>query len=213
MLKTLFLAFFVAGVSLHAGWEKVDERNGIKSYGKTVKGSPIMAFKGEAIIPAPLEKLLTVLLDNKHRTDWVDRLKTSQFLENKTKYNYVLHQEFHVPFPFTNRDFVYRGKATRVPGTNKVILKLHSEPHKGDPGVKGVRAKLYHSAYTLTPMGKNKTKLEVEIHSDPKGWLPKWLVNMIQKSWPYKTLSGISKEVQKEWVKAIPLPPKANAKA
>jgi hypothetical protein len=41
--------------------------------------------------------------------------------------------------------------------------------------------------------GTNKTTLEVEVHTDPKGMLPSWLVNIIQKKWPSKTLLTLAK--------------------
>ena len=74
------------------------------------------------------------------------------------------------------------------------------------PKTVGVRAELKKSLYTLTPMGANMTKVEVEILSDPKGLIPKWLVNLIQKSWPHKTLMAIKAQVEKPFVKPIALP-------
>ena len=41
----------------------------------------------------------------------------------------------------------------------------------------------------------------------PKGWLPTWLVNLIQKSWPLKTLNGIRNIVGKDFVGEMKLPP------
>jgi hypothetical protein len=42
----------------------------------------------------------------------------------------------------------------------------------------------------------------VEIESDPKGWLPAWLVNFFQKDWARETIEGIRKQCAKPDLKA-----------
>ena len=65
-----------------------------------------------------------------------------------------------------------------------------------------------NSVYKLTPVDDGKRcRVEVEIHTDPRGWLPSWLVNLIQKSWPLKTLRGIRQLIDKPYVVDYPLPP------
>ncbi len=55
-----------------------------------------------------------------------------------------------------------------------------------------VRAEAKNTYYRFEAIaGSEKTKLTVEVHTDPKGSLPDWLINMIQKKWPSKTRSGL----------------------
>ena len=50
------------------------------------------------------------------------------------------------------------------------------------------------------------TYVDVETLVDNKGSLPAWLVNMIQGSWPYKTLSALQKlSSQKERIASMKL--------
>jgi hypothetical protein len=126
-------------------------------------------------------------------------------LEQVGPFEYVIYQEFHLPWPMKNRDFVYRGKAIRE-NDGRVVLTLRSEEHKDAPKTAGVRAELKESRYIITPIGKFKSKLEVEILSDPKGGIPVWLVNLIQKSWPEKTLGAIKAQVEKPFVTESALP-------
>src|SRR4051794_15025120 len=53
-------------------WEPVQEADGIAVFRRDVPGSPLVAFKGETTIEAPVEKVLWVLVDNEHKTEWVD---------------------------------------------------------------------------------------------------------------------------------------------
>ena len=54
------------------------------------------------------------------------------------------------------------------------------------------------SRYILTAVDEGKrTKAMVEIHADPMGSIPKWIVNLFQKSWPRNTLIGMQQQLQK----------------
>jgi hypothetical protein len=207
VLLTPVACLLVTSEAAAAGWEKIDDSDGVKVYRKEVPGSPLVAFKGETVISAPIEKLLWVLADNDHRTEWVDRLEKSIVLERNGEYEYVVYQHFDLPFPISDRDYVFRGRAERSK-SGAVILHLHSVRHPKAPATAGVRAELIRSKYVLEPDfgGKGKTKITVEIHTDPKGLIPNWLVNMIQKSWPMKTLVSMRKQVTKPYVKRLELP-------
>jgi hypothetical protein len=196
---------FTVGSAHADGWEKVDFENGIQSSRKSVKGSKIVAFKGETVINASVERILWVLTNNRYRTEWVDRLKVSQVLERFTPYESIIYQVFKLPFPISNRDYVYRAKVTRH-GEAGAKVNIKSVFHKKAPQPAGVRAHLSRCEYVLEPRGAKQTFVRVEVHTDPRGWLPSWLVNLIQKSWPIKTLGGIKRMVNKAYAKDVPLP-------
>ena len=60
--------------------------------------------------------------------------------------------------------------------------------------------------YKLTPIdGGRATLLEIELHSDPKGSLPAWVVNLFQKSWARETINAIRKQVKKPDLKTPPV--------
>lgn len=209
ILSVAMLFMFTNGFA--ADWKQVSSKGGITVFKTKVAGTKIVGFRGETSIYASAEKLMHVLVDNNHRKDWVDRLKTSDVLEAIGPYEYIIYQEFKLPWPLKNRDFVYRGKATRLKD-GRVVLEMKSEAHSKAPKTVGVRGELLNSRYTITPIGKFKSKLEVEIMSDPKGAIPKWLVNLIQKKWPHKTLMAIKAQVEKTYVKEHPLPPIVESK-
>jgi hypothetical protein len=203
-LLLVLLSLFAVRASANA-WEKIDDEDGIVVFRQEVPGSSFLAFKGITTIDAPIGKLLGVLADNEHRTEWVDRLVESRVVERKSAYDYVVYQHFSAPPLVSDRDYVYRGRAYRR--GNSVVLEMSSTEHPKAPKTVGVRAHLHKSSYVLTPEGKNKTRVVVEIHTDPKGDLPSWIVNMLQKSWPRNTLTSFAKQANKPYVKALELPP------
>jgi hypothetical protein len=192
-------------------WKEIHDKDGIKVFRKSVEGSKIVAFRGVALVDAPVGKVLHVIADNDHRTDWVDRCYISTVLEQVSPWEFVVYAGYKLPGLFSNRDYVYRGKAfTRKDGS--VYVHIKSEEHAKAPPTIGVRAWLNKSVYLLTPVeGGKKTLIDVEVHTDPKGSMPTWLINLVQKSWPYKTLAAIRKQVQKPFVVEMAMPPAAPA--
>ena len=204
--RTLVLLAFVCAPLAVQAWTLYDEEDGVKSFRKNVEGSPIVAFMGKTTIDAPLEMVLGVIADNERRTDWVDRLETSTVLETVSPYEHYIYQAYNLPWPISDRDYVYHAKATNQ--GESVILSIKSMTHRKAPKTVGVRAHLHRCTYTLVPKDGNRTHVTVEVHTDPKGILPNWLVNLIQKKWPIKTLSGIRRQVTKSFVKPKARPPK-----
>ncbi|OUR96712.1 hypothetical protein A9Q84_10240 [Halobacteriovorax marinus] len=196
-LSLTFLSTAQAGLV----WDEINQEEGITVYSAEVPDNPLVAFKGKVIIEAPAKKILWVLADRKHRRDWVDRLDINDELEIISKVERVIYQSFKMPLFISNRDMVYRSVLSRNKETGVYKFHLFSVEHAKAPETIGVRAELVNSSYLVKPLSANKTEVTVEILSDPKGLLPAWLVNLIQKSWPLKTLRGLRTQVKKDFVK------------
>lgn len=62
----------------------------------------------------------------------------------------------------------------------------------------GVRGDLNGTSYTLVSAeGGKSTFVSAEVHADPKGLIPKWLVNLFQRDWPVDTLDALRTQVAK----------------
>ena len=206
-LRQILLAvLFVASPAHAVDWEHIYTQHEVAVSRASLEGTRLVAFKGDTVMEAPLARVLAVILDNEHRTDWVGRLMESRLLTTDDPFDYVVYQSFGLPPPFSDRDYVYRGHAERK-ATGSVTLHMSSVEHPGAPETIGVRAELVNSRYELTPLPDGRTRVEVEILTDPKGAMPIWIVNLIQRTWPRDTLTGIREQLGKPWVRDHPLPP------
>jgi len=187
-------------------WEKIDEDQGIQVFRKAMPGSDIVAFRGTGLVDASIEKIFWVLCDAAHEEQWVEMLIENYVMEQITPFDRVQYQNFDLPWPLSDRDFVYRAVATRDEA-GRLHLVLNSVGHPKTPKTKGVRADIMKSGFTLSSRPDGKTLVEVSIFSDPKGILPAWVINLVQESWPMETMIGIRKQVKKEFVKKAVLPP------
>ncbi|MCO5167166.1 MAG: START domain-containing protein [Planctomycetes bacterium] len=195
-------------VALAAGegrWEHIAREQGVDVYRREVAGSALVAFKGVTVVEAPLERVLWVLAENDRRTEWIDLCAESRVLERVSEHESVIYQRYALPWYLSDRDYVFRARAVREQD-GAVRLLMASCEHPAAPPTVGVRARLLESTYVLTPLGERRTRVAVEIHTDPCGMVPDWLVNVVQKSWPLKTLQGIRKQVARPDAGSYPLP-------
>lgn len=212
VLCALALTLCLPTLAAAQGWKRVNDDDGITVLSKRIKGSELIAFKGVAMVNAPPAKVFAVLADNSRRTEWVDRLGQSKVLQRIAPFDVILYQVFKAPLMISDRDYVYRATATQD-ARGHLLLKLRSVEHKQAPETIGVRATLMNSSYRLIPVGRYRTRVIVEIHTNPKGMLPTSIVNYVQKSWPVKTLQGIRVQVKRKGLKLVPLPPKPKPSA
>jgi hypothetical protein len=205
-LTTLAALASETELAFAATWEKIDDEHGIEVFRRNLPDTPLHAFKGRGLIDAPMGKLIWVMGDNVHRTQWVDRLKKSVILEQEDAYSSIVYQHFGTPALVAERDFVYRARA-RSRADGSAVLEIGSVVHPKAPPTIGVRGELRDSSYAFIPQGPNTTLVEVVVVTDPKGSLPKWAVNLVQKSWPMNTLLALREQVKKPFVGIMPAPP------
>jgi hypothetical protein len=184
----------LTGSSALAGdsWTPLGTTDGVQVSRKEVSGSDILAFKGTTVTDIPIGQVMAVFLEPKERKHWVDR-----FAEHET-FDIAVDTEtyrirFALPFPISDRDYVLRavGKRDKEKGVYTVNIKSVNQP-SAPANDCCVRAQVYGTYYRFeTVDGGKGTRMTVEVHTDPKGLLPVWLVNMIQEDWPSKTLSSL----------------------
>lgn len=188
------------------GWESVGTIDGVRVWRKQVEGSKKLAFRGEVTANVHIAKVISVFGDSKSRRYWVDRWKADKELEVKSPFERTYWIRFGLPFPVSDRDYVLHTKAEVDNDKRVLTARIKSVPHRAkgidDCCVRGEVTSTYYRFEAV--QGGEKTKLAVEVHTDPRGMLPSWLVNLIQKGWPAKTLNGLVRAAQRPTVTPHP---------
>jgi hypothetical protein len=177
-------------------WEKIRDEDGIVVFRREIEGSPVVAFRGEGIVNAPIARVALVQMNLERGNEWIDRLKEARVIEARSDSEFLTYSHVGAPPLVSDRDFVNQVKVDFDP-PNRIKYNLHSVEDPKGPPTAGVRGKLLHSSFELTVVGPEQTRVVCEIHADPKGSLPKWVVNQFQKGWAFKTISGLRKQAQK----------------
>jgi len=179
-------------------WESVEHKNGIHVQRKTMPDSPLFAFRGEGVVQVPIALLVTVLLDDDIAVEWVDLMTEHSVVRPVTEHEKIIYESYGLPWPISDRDYVLRQVASYDDANHVFILDFESVDDPAKPALNDVvRAMAYRTYWRLEMVDATSTNVEVEVFTDPKGLLPAWLINLIQKDWPWKTIEGLVKRANK----------------
>lgn len=190
LCTAVILMFNMSALAHAKGWSSLGLIDGVKVSRMTVEGSPLFAFRGERVADIPLDVLIATFADPEERSKWVDMYEDHKTFE-KTKLREVYWIRFDLPPLISDRDYVLESVAKIDKENAKISVEIKSVEHPKAPIGCCVRAEVKRTSYVFTALSPSETKMEVEVHTNPKGLLPGWLINMIQKKWPAKTLNSL----------------------
>ncbi len=194
-------------------WEMFDEEDGIKMFRHDVAGSSIVALRGQGFVAAPITRVASVLIDRKRSIEWIDRLVKTKLLRQVSETESIEWDHIKTPSPLKDRDFVFKSAISTDPAKKKVTFSYHSVTDPLAPETDDyVRGSFKGGKFELTMATRankdgTKTKgtiVNAEVQVDPRGSVPKFIVNMVQKSWPHRTLTALRKQVAKPDIKDDP---------
>lgn len=166
---------------------------------QNIEGSPLFAFRGEAEVDIPLGVMVAVLLTDEIGTEWVDLMNLSQEIRSTGPHAKLIRQGYDLPWPVQDRDYALLEEA-HFDSVNRVFTLNFKSVVDADVPVDStyIRAEAITTFWRLSAIpGSDKVKVEVEVFTDPKGTLPPWLVNLIQRTWPRNTIVGLYRRAAK----------------
>ena len=181
-------------------WQPVDNTtDGIQIFRKEVKGSELVAFRGIGVVDAPLPLVATVIFDTDRRREWVVGLVDSRIIRWGDKDNFIEYDHIGMPFFIKDRDFVLIGKMSFDLSKKEMVFHYHPSDDPSAPRTNYIRGEMIDVTFILSSIDNDKkTRVDAEFLCDPKGWIPKWLVNFALKDWPKTTFRNLRKEVLKD---------------
>lgn len=183
-------------------WKRTGSKNGVELYKREVPDSDVIQLKGEGVLNAPLWKIAATLLDTKRAKEWIDSMEESRVVEHLGAKTYIEYNHIGTPFVLKDRDFVSRVniKTDPVKKTFALIYAPYTAPiEKSDY----IRGKILSGVFGLTKIDAERTRLNAEVHCDPRGSVPKWIVNFFQSDWAYDTFLALRKQLEKNDVRIV----------
>jgi hypothetical protein len=179
-------------------WELVGSKDDIVTYRREVAGSPVIAIRGEGVVEASILRVASVLMDTARLSQWMDRVAEARRIRATSALHYVEYERATTPFPLTDRDFVIESWVEIDGAKKQMVLRARSASDPSTPLTGLVRGEVLSSTFTLTALDHGqRTRVMAEVHTDPKGSIPKWMVNLVQKSWAHTTIMGLRGQVRK----------------
>ncbi len=193
-LKLLCLLLFITSPSFADDWKFITSEDGINVYGKKAANG-VMPFKASAFINTDAQKLVAILKDHKNKPRWAPKLDRVKMHLQLSDNEYIFSEYYRTPWPASDREFLLKGRIDKV--GKSYVLKAHSvdnlpQFHKlaSDDHV---QATVKYINIVLTEVEPNKTEIQFEFYGNMNGWMPTWLMNLIQKKWPLRFIQGLRK--------------------
>ena len=194
MLSTLLLI----GTVWAGEWESLGVTNDVAVYRKQEGDTGLYAFKGEATSDLPVGQLMGILRDESVSKEWVNMMMFGTVVETYSENHLLLHQGYDLPWPISDRDYVFDKKV--VYDSEKKIATVHLtsvESPKVPVSSDFVRARGERTFWQFSVADNGKTSIVVEVLTDPEGSLPDWAVNSIQADWPHKSITSLINRASK----------------
>ncbi len=180
-------------------WTLVEKQDKIQLYSGSKPIDDIYPYKAKVWLPYTIPEILAVFLDSKRKKEWVPRLWET-WIENEsiktgTRIEYA---EILIPWPFQNRDVLVKIETKVFEDINHIVLLATSVQNDRIIKASAVRAIVHPSRLTLKwdPI-KKETSLETVAFTDPRGYIPAWIVNLFQKTEAVNLVESLRKQLAK----------------
>jgi len=172
--------------------------DGIEIFRKEENAGGLIAFRGIGVVEAPLPLVATVIFDTDRRREWVEGLVGSRILRWEDRDNFIEYDHIEMPFFMSERDFVSKIKMSFDLSKKQMVFQYRSADDPTAPRTDYIRGEVVDMTFILSSIDNDRaTRIDAAFLADPKGWIPKWLVNYFLEDWPKKTFRNLRKEVLK----------------
>ena len=195
----IVLFALLAHLSQAAEWQPVvNTTDGIQVLRKEAADTSLVAFRGVGIVEAPLPLVVTVIFDTGRRREWIEGLAESRIIRWRSGDSFIEYDHIGLPFIIKDRDFVSNISMSFDPSKREMVFHYQPSDDHSAPLTNYIRGEMIDMTFILSPLDNDKkTRIDAVFLCDPKGWIPKWLVNYFLKDWPETTFRNLRKELLK----------------
>lgn len=175
-------------------WKLAEQQYGIDVYTRPVSGSGIMEFKAEAEINAPLDSIDTLLHDASLFKTWFPNTPKSKLLKREGEVSYQW-SVLRTPWPISDRDNVLRAVTKKDREAGIVQISVVAAPDAHPEQEDYVRVREAHGKWILESIGERKTRVLFQMHLEPGGGIPQWLINASVVDTPLEAITNLREAV------------------
>jgi len=174
-------------------WKLEKDASGIQVYTRKVSDSSIKEYKAVTIIKTSLKSLVNKITDGEHLKDWNYKTTKSSLLEKKSDNEYLVYMYNDLPWPAKNRDHISELKLEMI-SNSLTKISITSVPEKLTEN-RGVVRVVNFSGFWLLEKTKLGVKVIQQMHGDPGGSLPTFIVNSMLVNAPFNTFSRLKEQL------------------
>jgi hypothetical protein len=196
---TIFFIFsFVASIAFgQANWKLTKDKDGIQVYQRNAKNSNFKNIKVECTLEGNFDKLITIINNVSHYSDWVYNNKSTLLLKRVSGYEFFYYTETLLPWPLDNRDAVMHTRITKD-SLNR-FLRITSVAVPDFIAEKEDKIRITHSNinWYVTKASTKNLHIVYTFETDPGGNVPSWLVNSFADKGPFESFKKLAELLKK----------------
>lgn len=196
LIITIFILLFNSS-SAQYNWKLEKQKDGISVYLSDVANSNFKAIKVECTLTGTYARLIALLTNVSHLSNWIYNNKVSRILKQNTPLDCIYYSETHMPWPLSNRDAVIhlRIKTDSLP--KFLSISGTGEPDFFPKILGKVRVPHYKASWKVTMPTTKTIQISYFLEVDPGGSIPAWLANSFAEKGPYGTFSNLAEQLKK----------------
>lgn len=178
-------------------WQLVknDVTRNIKTYIREGDAKRIN-FKVDAVIEGSLETVARVHFDINRIKSWYWETMDSRLLKKVSNTEYYYYMQYNAPVTMPDRDAILHAIVEPYSAKKGYMqLTIKAAPDYLPPQGNFVRVQEQDMVVKMTPIAKDKVRIEAEGFVDPGGIAPTWAMNFVQRNAPYSTMLGLQRQV------------------
>ncbi|MCA6062752.1 START domain-containing protein [Thalassolituus marinus] len=206
LLFVLSLLLLPVFQSVAADWElvKEDKRRAIQVFLRDVPGSELREFRGEMTLRARIPSLVALVEDTSQAPNWLHQCKALELIEAYSPQRKLLYMVSDAPWPVTDRDSIFLSELSQDEQGN-VVINMTARPDGFPANDDYIRIPRMNGRWTFAVQEGDMVKVTYQVHAEPGGGLPSWLINSVVVDNPYYTLRNMARMVNEEPYRDIQL--------
>jgi hypothetical protein len=189
LLLSFLLVFYCSGAQTDCDLKK--SANDIFVYACKSSDSKLKSITSTFLVEATPSLLAAHVMNIEEYTAWQYKVIKTELLERISDQELIYRGEVQAPWPVSNRDLVVRLKISQDPITKVMTILANSIPNYLPEKSGIVRVPRSETKWVITPVDRDRLKVEYFFVVDPGGSLPSWLVNLTIAEGPYKTFQNL----------------------
>ena len=183
-----------AGLLAESPWQLHQKDNELTVYTRKAEDAVGNEFKAVIIIHQPAEVVGTVLMDIPTYSKWIDGCMDVKLLNKNNDSNKEVYLVINAPWPFYNRDIIYRIKSGAVDGEGRMIVQGKAIEKANVLTRKGyVRVIDAYFHVALEKITDSSTKVIYQSKTDVSGNAPVYLSRMVCGDMVYNSIVNLKK--------------------
>lgn len=172
-------------------WTLLRDEASIAVYSHAVANSIFSEWLAQTRIKTRLTALVALIMDGNNHAQWIDSVDNSRTLKVVSPTKSYIYTYSGAPWPVDDRDAVVLSSVKQ--DENTLVVTIHSDavPEYISTQKDVIRVPYINSTWTLVPLKNGEVEVTYQVHNNPGGELPPWLINNLAFDQPYYTLENL----------------------